>query len=135
MLLYTDLDQAIDRAKERAAARATDKPYLSELLQLTYGTHKKTGEIVYRPFYVAARFIQQSRRDQSLKKGDDAEFTGQARPIASLLDQQWELDHDLDIRPQFRIARGGGDGDSKVAESEYKSALVFLSRYQPRGMA
>jgi hypothetical protein len=131
--MYRELAVALARAKERAAAKTSDEAYLTELLQLTYGTDKQTGHVVYRPFYVAAKFLEQSRRDQTLKKADGAEFTNQATPIQSLLDTQYALDQDLVIRPQFAIIPSniGSLGELKIG---FERALTFMRQFQPRGV-
>jgi hypothetical protein len=134
MPLYTDLDQAVTRAKERSAAQAKDEAYIRELLQISHGIHKTTQEIVFRPFYVAAKFLEQSRRDQTLKKADKAEFTGQALPIESLLGLQRALDADLDVPPSFAIANDGIEMPSAAQlKANYDSALLTMRQFQPRG--
>lgn len=130
LLLYTNLDSALARAKERSMAKAADEGYLSELLQISFGTHRRTNEVVYRPFYVAAKYLEQSRRDQTLVEADGAKFTGQKIPIRSLLDLQEALDADLYIRPSFRIA-----SDLGQLKNAYDMAIEQLKQYQPRGYA
>lgn len=132
MLLYTDLDKSLERAKERAAAGAEDSAYLTELLLMSAGIHAETGQTVYRPFYVAAKYLEQSRRDQSFKSGDGSEFTGQKVPIQSLLDMQASLDAGLTIPRAFQI--NPPVPDSKQLKTAYDNALIFLRRYQPRGL-
>jgi hypothetical protein len=129
-LLYTSLDSALARAKERSQAKATDEDYLRELLMISFGTHRRTNDIVYRPFYVAAKYLEQSRRDQTLVEADGAKFTGQKIPIKSLLDLQQALDADLFIRPSFRISADLGE-----LENAYQMAIEQLEQYQPRGYA
>ena len=130
-MLYSDLPSALERARERAAVTTKADSYLTELLQMSYGTSKQTGEIVYRPFYAAAKFLEQSRRDQTLKEADNAKFTGQALPIESLLALQFSLDQDLNIRPAFVIAYPHpGIGQLKAG---YEAALIFARQLQPRG--
>jgi hypothetical protein len=129
-LLYTNLDEALARAKERSQAKAADEDYLRELLMISFGTHRRTNDIVYRPFYVAAKYLEQSRRDQTLVEADGAKFTGQKIPIKSLLDLQQALDADLFIRPSFRISSDLGE-----LESAYEMAIEQLKQYQPRGYA
>jgi hypothetical protein len=133
-MLYTDLNEALDRAVERSAAKASDRPYLQELLSMSYGT-SPDGQIVYRPFYVAARFLQQSRRDQTVKEGDGVKFTGQAIPIASLLDLQSSLDQALAVQAGFETALLSLEPPSlKQLEAARDGAVLFLRRYQPRGV-
>lgn len=129
-LLYTTLDSALARAKERSMAKATDEDYLKELLLISFGTHRITNQVVYRPFYVAAKYLEQSRRDQTLVEADGAKLTGQKVPIRSLLDLQLALDADLFIRPSFRIVSDLGE-----LKNAYEMAIVQLKQYQPRGYA
>ncbi len=133
-MLYTDLNEALDRAVERSAAKAGDRPYLQELLTMSYGTSTE-GQIVYRPFYAAARFLQQSRRDQNIKEADGAKFTGMAMPIASLLDLQASLDQTLTVQPGFETSMLALEPPSlKQLEAARDGAILFLRRYQPRGV-
>lgn len=129
-LLYTTMDSALARAKERSQAKSADEDYLKELLLVSFGTHRVTKEVVYRPFYVAAKYLEQSRRDQTLIEADGAKFTGQKVPIQSLLDLQQALDADLYIRPSFQIVSAPGE-----LEESYKMAIEQLKQYQPRGYA
>jgi hypothetical protein len=135
MTLYTDINQALVRAKERGNAKAADEVYLTELLQMSVGVHRETGETVHRPFYVAAKYLEQSRRDQTLKEADGAKFTGQAVPIASLLDQQFALDADLIVPWQYQI-HGNNRGTIPSAgqlKAGYDAAILTMQRFQPRG--
>lgn len=90
--MYTTLSGALSRAKERSGATSTDDAYLTELLNLSAG---KDGSDVthYRPFFVAAKYLEQNRGQQALKKAKDGiEFTGLAKPIESLLALQASYD-------------------------------------------
>lgn len=129
MQLYTELADALERARERSAANQSDEKYLIEILQMSSGVHKITGQIVYRPFYAAAKWIQQSRRDQSVTQAADVKFTGQETPIASLLDLQRSLDFELNIKPEFMIL-GSAIGNLKA---NYDMAVLALKQLQPRG--
>ena len=131
-MLYTDFQEALTRATERAAAKLTDVPFLTEILQMSYGTDKKTGVIVYRPFYAAAKYLQQSRRDQTIEEADNAKFTGQAVPIESLYALQYALDQDLNIRPAFMIPYPNPSATDLRAG--YEKALEFARRFQPLGV-
>jgi hypothetical protein len=131
MTLFTDLPSALARARERSAAKASDEAYLTELLHLSVGIHRQSRETVYRPFYVAARWLQQSRRDQSFKEADGAKFTGQVIPIESLLDLQRSLDLDLDIPTGFQAV--SGSLSKSQLESMFEEALLTLMQFQPRG--
>lgn len=89
-MAYTVLAAALTRAKERSTAPDTADDYLTELLDMSAGT--ANGVTHYRPFICAARWLEQNRRDQTIAKGDGAEFTGQAKPIRSLYDLQLAYD-------------------------------------------
>jgi hypothetical protein len=132
MSIYSDLNLSLKRARERSAAKPTDDEYLLELLQLSFGRHKLNDIVVYRPFYVAAQYLEQSRRDQTISQATDVKFMGQEVPIASLLDLQRALDQDLIIPSQFRIAVCAGAGN---LEENYNAAIATLKQYQPRGYA
>jgi hypothetical protein len=133
-MLYTNLDEALDRAVERSAAKPGDRVYLQELLTMSYGT-SADGQVVYRPFYAAARFLQQSRRDQTVKEADGAKFTGQVLPIASLLDLQASLDQVLTVQTGFETSMLALEPPSlQQLEAARDGAIVFLRRYQPRGV-
>ncbi|MEO1208868.1 MAG: hypothetical protein AAFX78_04920 [Cyanobacteria bacterium J06638_20] len=103
MSTYTDLAESLTRAKERAGADATADAYLTELLQMSAGT--VSGVMHYRVFYCAAKFIEQSRPDQTFSSVDGKDFTGQATPIRSLYDLQLAYDtkHDLTIPEGFEV--------------------------------
>lgn len=130
MQLYTELADALERARERSAANQSDEKYLIEILQMSSGVHKITGQIVYRPFYAAAKWIQQSRRDQSVTQAADVKFTGQETPIASLLDLQRSLDFELDLKPEFMIFGQSAIGN---LQANYDMAVLTLKQFQPRG--
>ncbi|MBW4540711.1 MAG: hypothetical protein KME43_16405 [Myxacorys chilensis ATA2-1-KO14] len=129
--MFTDLQTALVRARERAAATSADDIFLTELLELSAGTSRATAEKIYRPFYVAARYLQQSRRDQTIKQADGATFTGQAIPIASLLDLQRSLDESLLVPIGFE-AIGRIEPDAKALKATYDAALLTLKKYSPR---
>jgi hypothetical protein len=90
---YLDLDEALDRAKERSQGQATtaDDDYLTELLQMSAGID--AAEVVhYRPFLAAARLLEQKLAAQTLASADGAVFTGLSKPIESLLQLQAAYD-------------------------------------------
>lgn len=89
-MTYLVLVDSLARAKERAGTSSGDE-YLTELLTLSAGTDGD-GITHYRPFYCAAKYLEQSRADQSLESADGATFTGQKVPIASLLNLQLAYD-------------------------------------------
>lgn len=129
---YSDLSLALERARERSTAKPSDDKYLLEILELSYGIHKVSEQIVYRPFYAAAKFLEQARKDQTISQATEVKFTGQKVPIASLLDLQRSLDFDLIINPAFRIF---ANYTIENLQSEYDAAVMRLKTFQPRGMA
>jgi hypothetical protein len=89
---YTDLTASLDRAIERTQGQATlaDEEWLTEMLTLSAGTVESTTH--YRPYYVAAKLLEQKLAAQTLSEADGAVFTGLATPIASLLNLQASYD-------------------------------------------
>lgn len=133
-MLYSDLKSAISRVKSRAVTPEDEKDedYIIELLQMSYGLHKQTKELIYRPFWVAAKILQQSPFHQSLKRDDTTEFTGQNVPIRSLLDLQANLDVDLDVCSGFGV-EGQGGLSKDILKDRRDRALIFFRQYLPRG--
>ena len=133
-MLYSVLEDAISRVKSRAITpeEEKDEDYIVELLQMSYGLHKQTKELIYRPFWVAAKILQQSPFHQTLKKDDATEFSGQVVPIRSLLDLQANLDIDLDVRPGFGIDGHSGLSKDILREARDRAMLIFR-QYLPRG--
>ena len=130
--MYTVLSDALLRVKDRAGLDTKEEDaYVIELLEMSFGFHKETRELTYRPFWVAAKILQQSQFHQTLKKDETTEFTGQAVPIQSLLDLQANLDFDLDVRPGFSVE--GKMNSSKKLKDLNDRALVLLRQYLPRG--
>ena len=91
MATYTLITKALDRAKERSGASTADDAYLTELLTMSAGVDAETITH-YRPFYVAAKWIEQNQDAQTLTEADGAKFTGLAKPIESLLALQSAYD-------------------------------------------
>jgi hypothetical protein len=58
-------------------------------LDITAGSN---GAICYRPWYAAAKLLEQNLDIQALKKADGAEFTGQETAIRSLYAMQLAID-------------------------------------------
>lgn len=134
-MLYSTLDNAVSRVKDRASLLDKDQDtYIVELLEMSYGLHKQTRQVIYRPFWVAAKILQQSPFHQTLKKDDSTEFTGQEIPIQSLLDLQSNLDVDLDVKPGFGIM-SSGKSSRDILEDGRDRAVMFLRQYLPRGYA
>ena len=131
-MLYSTLQSALERVKDRTSESEEKEDYVIELLEMSYGFHKQTRELVYRPFWVAAKILQQSPFYQTLKKDDSTEFTGQQVPIQSLLDLQANLDVDLDVRPGFGVSSGKGSNRDALKENRDR-ALIIFRQYLPRG--
>lgn len=96
--MYTVLESALDRTKQLAGIDTLDfsrDDYATELLALSAGI---TEDVIladvthYRPFYVAAKLLEQDLDVQALSEADRVKFTGQAKPIASLLALQAAYD-------------------------------------------
>jgi len=100
--MYTDKELAFDRAKQLAGIDTLDfakDDYINELLELSAGSVTDSSEAGvevitthYRPFITAARLLEQDLDIQFLSEADRAKFTGQAVPIASLLQMQASYD-------------------------------------------
>lgn len=91
MKQYLDLDEALDRAKERSGATVVDDDYLTELLEMSAGIDP-ANQTHYRIFFVAAKWLEQNRPQQTLAVAEGVTFTGLAKPIASLLALQAAYD-------------------------------------------
>jgi hypothetical protein len=81
--MYTDLAAALNRVKERSGATAQDDSYLTELLTASAGKNA-ANETIYRPYFCAAKWIEQNRAAQTLKEADGVKFTGLTTVISSL---------------------------------------------------
>lgn len=132
---YAVFSVALNRARERAAAESSDDAFLTELLEMSAGKRLTDGGKEYRPFYVAARYLRQSRRDQSISAAEDGvKFTNQVAPIADLLELQAALDQALSVPTAFlAIAAETPPQPSAAAlKSTYEAALMSLKKYSPR---
>jgi hypothetical protein len=95
MTTYLDIDDALARAKERSQGQATtaDDEWLEELLGMSAGATAAVPPVThYRPYYCAAKLLEQKQSAQLLSEADGAKFTGLAKPIASLLALQAAYD-------------------------------------------
>lgn len=101
-MMYLVKADALNRAKERSGATENDEVYLTELLDISAGIDT-IGTQHFRPFYVAAKFIEQNQTVHTLKEADAVVFTGLPIPIASLLALQAAYDaaNSLIIPPGF----------------------------------
>lgn len=125
MKTYTDLADALARAKERCQGKATtaDDAWLTELLQMSAGTSE--GVTHYRPYLAAARLLEQKQSAQTVAEADGAKFTGLAKPIASLLQLQYAYDlaNGLEIPAGFeavQVVQGGGRLRSRSIGSQLR---------------
>ena len=90
-MTYTDLAASLARCKERSKATSADDAYLTELLELSAG--KDASETThYRPFLVAALYLEQNQSKQQISEAKGVKFTGLVTPIASLLKLQLAYD-------------------------------------------
>jgi hypothetical protein len=118
-MAFLTLQPALDRARERSQAATTDDAYLTELLELSAG--KAEAVTHYRPYYVAAKFLEQNLARQQISAADGATFTLLKKPIESLLDLQSAYD-----RAQGLLVPAGFEAvpdDCKVCSSYGSSAV------------
>lgn len=92
---FRDLEYCLARATERSGAAASDQDLLTEKLTFSAGT--RDGVTYYRPYYVAAKFIEQNRRTQQISESSGTKFTGLARTTQSLMMEQAALDQALGL--------------------------------------
>jgi len=104
VIAYTDLAASLVRSKERCAGYATDtdNQLLTELLQLSAGLNIQ-DVTHYRPYLVAALFLEQSPQVQSLKEADGVVFSQLKDAIASLrnLQSAYDSSHNLTVPSGF----------------------------------
>jgi hypothetical protein len=124
---YLVLADALARAKERSGATSIDDGYLTELLTLSAGVDG-ASQTHYRPFYCAAKWLEQNRPAQTLKKAKDGvEFTGLATPIASLFALQlaYDASQQLTVPPGFEV----------VAETTGTASTTNTQRFGTRSLS
>lgn len=92
--MYPTIEAALERAQERAGT--TEEEFLTEILTLSAGVDPQ-GDTQYRPFYAAAKFLEQNRSAQTLAQAGDVKFTGLSKPIESLLGLQAAMDSALGL--------------------------------------
>lgn len=78
-----------------------DDAFLTELLLMSAGKDA-TSVTHYRPFYCAARWLEQNRAAQQLSEAKGVKFTGLVTPIASL----YGLQADYDSANELQIPKG-----------------------------
>lgn len=137
MGLYTNLSVALERAMAKAAAPQEAHQDILELLQMSAGRWRSDGETIeYRPFWAAAQWLSQSRREQVIKQDGQTQFTGMAVPIASMLEIQAALDRELIVPLGFEAQSGAAQKASAAQLQQYKEAcevaLLTLRKYIPR---
>lgn len=98
--MYTVKADCLNEVKTNPAVRGlisgtTYDAYLNNQLDITAGT--KDSITYYRPYYVAAKFLEQLRSQQAIAEADGAKFTLLEKPIASLLALQASLDESLGL--------------------------------------
>lgn len=127
MSLYTDLAQALAFTKDLTGIADRDT-ILTQKLKISAGKLKAdttiegdavaAGTVIYRAYYVAAKALQQNRKDQSVKQADGVTFSNLTGMIDSLMDEQLAIDTALDLEiPKGFVAttdldgsmNGGGD--------------------------
>ncbi|MGG6295292.1 hypothetical protein ACQ4M4_12955 [Leptolyngbya sp. AN02str] len=95
MVDYLDSASCLDEVKTNPSVRGLAgveyDSYLTNQLMISAGMNAEV-QTVYRPYYVAAKFLEQLRSQQTVSKADGADFTGLAKPIESLLGLQASLD-------------------------------------------
>lgn len=102
MVNYADQSQCLSEVKSNPAVRglisATEyDAHITNQLVISAGTDPASSTM-YRPYYVAAKFLEQLRSQQALSKAEDGvTFTGLAKPIESLLGLQAALDKSMDL--------------------------------------
>lgn len=119
--MYLDLLAALSRCKERSGATAQDDAFLTEMLTFSAGVDL-SQQTHYRPFYVAAKYLEQSQSAQAISEDDGTKFTGLAKPIASLL----ALQAPYDVAQALTIPAG-----FEAATSQSKAFRIQGTRSQP----
>lgn len=98
---YTDRLAALARTKERCQAASLDDAYLLELLDMSAGKDA-IAAVHYRPFFVAAKFLEQNPDLRDLSEADGAKFTLADPRIKSL----YELQRNYDLANNLSIPKG-----------------------------
>ncbi|MEO1399683.1 MAG: hypothetical protein AAFV72_00325 [Cyanobacteria bacterium J06635_1] len=130
MAQYLDQAEALARAKERSGATDVDDAYLNEMLSMSAGTVDSVTH--YRPFYCAAKWIEQNRPGQQLSEADGVKFTGLQTPIDSLLGLQRAYDtaNGLDVPSGFEAIPSDCDRCDQLTPTS-----VGGRRYRPGSVA
>jgi hypothetical protein len=88
----TSLELALEIALDESKLDSTYEDKLTRILQYSAASRPSDGAICYRPWYAAAKALDEDLDTQALTKADGAEFTGQLRPIRSLYGTQNSID-------------------------------------------
>ncbi len=101
---YTDLSACNTRVLARTQIRDTDGSIATEIgYKLEESAGEANSTTYYRPFYVGAVMLMQSRGDQTVAMADGAEFFGKGQrfnlqpTIESMLREQAALDVSLGL--------------------------------------
>ena len=88
---------AVERAKERAGIKdESQDDTILEMLQDSKGM-TEDHPMVYRPYYVAAKILEQDISKQQLAEAGDVKFTGLVTTINSLMGLQASIDQALGL--------------------------------------
>lgn len=132
-MTYQDKALALAAIKELPAVRslptAPDDQFLNDLLTASAGTVRSpgvirnavsflTGTLIYRHYFVAARYLEILRSQHVLSKGSGAEFTGLKVPIAALMALQQAEDASLGLDVPF------GYGADAIAAPEGQQVII-----------
>lgn len=85
-----DIQGAISLALQKSGFPEARSAELQTMLENSAAT--LNGSPYYRPWYVAAKALEQDLDTQSIESADDVKFTGQQVPIRSLLEWQAAID-------------------------------------------
>lgn len=124
---YTTLADALLRAKERSGATEVDDIFLTELLVFSAGK-APDGVNHYRPFLVAARWLEQNRAQQAISEAEGAKFTGLATPIASLLQLQLAYDR----ANELTVPQGFEAIPAETAPTQQRSRRFGSASHTPK---
>ena len=102
----TDIEVALDIALDESKLESDREDKILRILDYSAGS-KSDGTLCYRPWYAAAKALDEDLDTQALVKADGAQFTGQIRPIRSLYNAQHSIDlvdgarHGIVVPPEF----------------------------------
>ena len=127
-MTYTTQPEALARVKERSGATDADDEYLNELLTLSAGVD--ADQVThYRPFYCAAKWMEQNRPAQTLSEASGTKFTGLQKPIDSLLGLQRAYD-----QGQGLTVPDGFEAIPSDCDRCDQTGPTSLNRYRPRSV-